>query len=40
MFVHAVQKITLCPIDHKDSLPAVGLFYSQAEFNDLVSSEY
>jgi hypothetical protein len=40
MFVHAAQKITLRPIDHKDSLPAVGPFYSQAEFNDLVSSEY
>jgi hypothetical protein len=40
IFIHAVQKITLCPIDHKDSLPTVRLFFSQAEFNDLVSLEY
>jgi hypothetical protein len=30
----------LRPIDYKDGLPVVGLFFTQAEFKDLVSTKY
>jgi hypothetical protein len=31
------QRVTLRTIDHHDGLPAVGLFFSQEEMDDLVS---
>ena len=32
--------VTLHPIDHRDSLPAVGLFFSREEFDDLIFRQY
>jgi hypothetical protein len=36
----AHQRVTLRPISHDDGLPSVGLFFSQEEFDDLVSKRY
>lgn len=34
------QRVTLRSIQHDDDLPPIGLFFSQAEFGDLVSKRY
>ena len=34
------QRVTLRPIDHGDGLPAVGLFFSREEFDDLIFRQY
>jgi hypothetical protein len=36
----ASQRVTLRPIIHDDGLPSVGLFFSQEEFDDLVSKHF
>lgn len=38
--IMAPQRVTLRPISHDDGLPSVGLFFSQDEFDDLVSKHY
>jgi hypothetical protein len=38
--ITAPQRVTLRPISHDDGLPSVGLFFSQEEFDDLVSEQY
>jgi hypothetical protein len=32
--------VTLRPIQHNDGIPAIGLFFTRTEFNDLVSKQY
>ena len=40
MIIPNQQRVTLCPIQHMDNLPAVGLFFTQMEFDNLVSLLY
>jgi hypothetical protein len=40
MVLNDVQRVTLRAIQHDDNQPAVGLYFTQAEFDDLVSKRY
>jgi hypothetical protein len=40
IFVADEARITLLPINHGDNLPAVGLFFTRTEFDELVSTQY
>ena len=40
MALNDVQRVTLRSIQHNDKLPPIGLFFTQAEFSDLVTKQY
>ena len=40
IFVADEARVTLLPIDNGDNLPAVGLFFTRTEFDELVSTQY
>jgi hypothetical protein len=40
IFVSSMARISLLPTAHEDNLPAAGLLFTPAEFNELVSKQY